>query len=126
MNRASNTPETVAPASAPPRASTPKKRPTKIGTRMATTPGITISLSAAAVEMSTQRAESGLAVPSMMPGISRNCRRTSSTMPAAARPTAVIVSAAMKNGVTPPTNRPMTTSGSIRLMPVSRNPTALE
>jgi hypothetical protein len=50
------------------------------------------------VEMSTQRALSGLAVPSMRPGISRNWRRTSSTMPPAARPTAVMVSAPTKRG----------------------------
>ena len=45
-------------------------------------------------------------------------------MPAAARPTAVIVSAAMKKGVTPPMKRPITTSGSMRLIPVARRPTA--
>ena len=86
-------------------------------------PGKIISLNAAVVEISTQRAESGLAVPSMIPGISRNCRRTSSTIPCAARPTAVIVSAATKNGRHPPRKRPITTSGSRMLIPLSCRPT---
>ena len=49
-----------------------------------------ISLIAALVSMSTATPYSGLAVPSMMPGISLNCRRTSTTTAPAARPTASI------------------------------------
>ena len=49
---------------------------------------MTISLIAALVSMSTALPYSGLAVPSMMPGMSRNWRRTSTTTAPAARPTA--------------------------------------
>ena len=52
--------------------------------------GMIISLMAAPVSMSTAVPYSGLAVPSMMPGMVRNCRRTSSTTLPAARPTASI------------------------------------
>ena len=88
-------------------------------------PGTIISRSAARVEMSTQRAESGCAFPSRSPGISRNWRRTSATMPSAARPTAVIVTAAMKNGMQPPMKKPMTTMGSTRSRPPAGIPVAV-
>jgi hypothetical protein len=52
--------------------------------------GTSISRIAALVSMSTARPYSGLARPSMMPGISRNWRRTSTTTEPAARPTAVM------------------------------------
>ena len=52
--------------------------------------GTIISWIAALVSRSTARPYSGLPVPSMMPGISRNCRRTSTTTAPAARPTAVM------------------------------------
>src|SRR5207245_4072583 len=51
------------------------------------------------------------AVPASSPAISGNCRRTSATISWAARPTAVIVQAAMKNGTHPPTKKPITTLG---------------
>ena len=75
------------------------------------TPGRTIFLMAAFVAMSTQRAVSGFAVPSRSPGISRNWRRISLIISKAASPTAVMVSAPMKNGITPPMNKPMSTCG---------------
>nr|GFA27632.1 hypothetical protein [Tanacetum cinerariifolium] len=45
----------------------------------------------------------------MMPGISRNCRRTSCTIAMAACPTAVMASAEKMNGIMAPTNRPAST-----------------
>ena len=67
---------------------------------MASAPGRSISRSAAAVEMSTHLAYSGStpSLPSRRPGISRNWRRTSSIISLAARPTALIVSEANRNG----------------------------
>ncbi len=124
MNNARSTPVTVAPASSPPSACTPRNLPTTTGTTTALAPGTIISRNAARVEMSTHRAESGFAVPSSSPGISWNCRRTSCTIPCAARPTAVIVLAPMKNGIAPPNNKPITTIGSTRLSPVVPSPTA--
>ena len=80
--------------SMPPKASAPSKKPIMIGVKKATTPGAIISFNAAWVLISIQRALSGLPVPSIRPGISRNCRRISSTIVIAALPTEVIVNAA--------------------------------
>ena len=54
------------------------------------------------VLMSTALPYSGLPVPSMMPGISLNCRLTSSTISAAAFPTALIACDEKKNGIIAP------------------------
>ena len=78
----------------PPNASAPSIQPTIIGVRKATTPGAIISFNAAWVLISIHRALSGLPVPSINPGISRNCLRISSTIVIAALPTEVIVKAA--------------------------------
>ena len=51
----------------------------------------------------------------MIPGSSRNWRRTSSTTSPPTRPTAVIASEAKRNGIIPPTKRPAITHGSSRL-----------
>ena len=51
----------------------------------------------------------------MMPLISRNWRRTSTTTEPAARPTASIAIAPNRYGTRPPMNRPMITAGSDRL-----------
>ena len=48
----------------------------------------------------------------MIPGFSRNWRRTSSTTPPAARPTASIESEAKSVTIMPPISRPMRTGGS--------------
>ncbi len=64
--------------------------PTTIGTTTGSSDGTIISLIAAVVSMSTALPYSGLAVPSMMPWISLNWRRTSTTTEPAARPTASI------------------------------------
>jgi hypothetical protein len=52
-------------------------------------------------------------LPSSSPGISRNCRRISSTMAPAALPTAVIVVAPTTHGRTAPKSRPMSTALSV-------------
>ena len=62
--------------------------PTITGTRIGSSDGTIISLIAALVSMSTATPYSGFAVPSMMPAISRNWRRTSTTTAPAAVPTA--------------------------------------
>ena len=100
------------PASMPPREVAPKPKPTTTGASTAMAPGTTIRLSAAVVAISTQRAVSGSAFPSNRPGISRNWRRISLIMSNAASPTAVMVIDAIKNGIVPPMNMPISTSGS--------------
>ena len=87
---ATNRPVTMVPISRPPSAAGPSSRPTRIGTTTGSSDGIIISLIAALVSMSTATPYSGLAVPSMMPLMSRNWRRTSTTTAPAARPTASI------------------------------------
>jgi hypothetical protein len=47
----------------------------------------------------------------MIPGFSRNCRRTSSTTPPPARPTDSIERAAKRYTIMPPIRRPISTSG---------------
>ena len=54
MKIAKSTPVTSAPAKSPPRAAAPRAKPTATGTATARTPGRTICLSAAAVEIATQ------------------------------------------------------------------------
>ena len=112
-NIARGTPVTREPAKNPPSASTPKMVPTMRGKRTAAIPGTTISLKAPRVVISTQRAESGLAVPAISPGISLNCLLTSSTILKADLPTACIVAAEKRKGTTPPINSPATTCGFI-------------
>ncbi|MNL40634.1 hypothetical protein D3C87_1629990 [compost metagenome] len=67
------------------------------------------------VTMSTHLPYSGLPVPSMMPGMSRNWRRTSTMTDWAASPTAFMNMELAKKGRTPPMKRPMMTSGSWRV-----------
>ena len=76
--------------------------------------GTIISFIAARVSRSTHLPYSGFPVPSMMPGISLNCRRTSTTTELAARPTAVIPMEPNKKGSIPPMNRPTTTKGLVK------------
>ena len=73
-------------------------------------PGATISLIEAWVEISTHFSYSGLPVPSMIPGISRNWRRTSRTISMAALPTALMASELKKNGIMAPTKSMASTS----------------
>ena len=81
-----------------------------IGTIRAIAPGNIISRMDAFVEIATHFSYSGFALYSMIPGISRNCLRTSFTMSIAALPTAEIQSAENINGIIPPTNNPASTS----------------
>ena len=74
--------------------------------------GMIISRCAERVTMSTHWPYSGFSVPSMIPGFSRNWRRTSSTTAPPARPTASIESAANSVTIMPPMIRPISTSGS--------------
>ncbi len=61
----------------------------------------------------------------MMPGISRNWRRTSLTTEPAARPTASIASAPNRNGTSPPMNRPMMMLGSLRSKALTAIPSSV-
>ena len=94
------------------------------GLETATTPGMIISRRAALVEMSTQVALSGSTPsrPSSRPSISRNCRRISTIIASAARPTDFIVMAATTKGSDAPMRRPMTTIGSVRLRSAASSP----
>ncbi len=86
----------MVPINKPPKAAGPNKSPTKIGTTTGKSDGMIISLIAAPVSISTALPYSGFAVPSMIPGISLNWRRTSSTTAPAQRPTASIAIAPNK------------------------------
>ena len=115
---ASSEPAPMEPMSRPPSASGPRTTPTAIGTTTAMVPGTIISLMAPAVAIATACAGSGSCDPSMMPGFSRNWRRTSFTIAMAARPTAPIVSAPKMNGIRAPMRRPIRTSGSVSTISV--------
>jgi POT family proton-dependent oligopeptide transporter len=81
-----------------------------IGTISAIAPGSIISRIDALVEIATHFSYSGLALYSIIPGISRNCLLTSFTISIAALPTAEIQSAEKINGIIPPTKSPAKTS----------------
>src|SRR5690606_17820616 len=108
-----NTPETVTPASNPPRTSAElvsantslKPNPTSTGVTMAMAPGRSISLKEAFVDISTHLSYSGFALYSMIPGISLNCLLTSCTMSIAALPTAAIANDENMKGIMAPTNK---------------------
>ena len=63
---------------------------------------------------------SGRSVPSMIPGCSRNWRRTSSTTSPPTRPTACMASDANRNGISPPIRRPAITQASFSAKNVGR------
>ena len=111
IEMATNKPVTIVPIRRPPKAAGPNAKPTTTGATTGNSDGIIISLMAAVVSMSTAVSYSGLPVPSMMPLISRNWRRTSTTTAPAARPTASIAMAPNKYGINPPMNKPMMTIG---------------
>jgi hypothetical protein len=81
-----------------------------IGAEQGQAPGAIISRMEALVLMATHFSYSGFALPSMMPGISRNWRRTSFTMSMAALPTALMARLLKKKGIMPPTNNMASTS----------------
>ena len=98
------------PGSRPAR-STPRPKPTAIGASTARMPGVTSSRSESLVTMSTTLPYSGRPVPSMIPGISRNWRRTSKTTAPAARPTALIARPEKRNTTAAPSSTPTSTAG---------------
>ena len=77
---------------------------------MAIAPGNIIFLIEASVDMATHLSYSGFPVPSIIPGIVRNCLRTSSTIAMAACPTARIANEEKIKGIIPPTNKEAKTS----------------
>ena len=85
--------------------------PTTIGKPIGISAGSSMLLIAEPVTMSIAWPYSGRAVPSMIPGISRNWRRTSVTTWPPTRPTASIASDANRNGIRPPMKRPAITHG---------------
>ena len=89
--------------------------PTTIGKPIGISAGSSIELIAEPVTMSIARPYSGRSVPSMIPGCSRNWRRTSWTTSPPTRPTACIASDANRNGIRPPMKSPAITQGSERL-----------
>ncbi len=104
---ASSTPVTVAPASSPPSARA-QEQPDE---RAATTTAISAGddhLPECRRRCRCRRSGRNRAwpAPSMIPGISRNWRRTSSTILMAARPTACMASAQKRNGSIPPRKSP--------------------
>src|SRR6476661_4231207 len=125
-NMAMSTPLTVTPASRPPNTSAdeavenmPRQpKPIIMGVSSAMAPGIIISRIAAWVLMATHFSYSGRPVPSMMPGISRNWRRTSWTMDMAARPTAAMASEEKMKGIMAPMNTPASTGALLMSMDV--------
>src|SRR5665648_1265418 len=70
----------MAPARKPASGPTPRPKPTAIGAKKASRPGVTSSRSESRVQMSTTRPYCGRTSPVMIPGISRNWRRTSNTI----------------------------------------------
>ena len=117
MEIATNNPVTIVPTRTPPRTFGPRMKPIRIGDTTGIAPGTIIFWMAALVTISTQVPYWGLPVPSMIPLISRNCRRTSFTTSPAASPTAFIQSDAKRNGSIPPSKSPTMTSGSERSNP---------
>ncbi len=100
-------PVRMVPARKAPSARLPMAKPTTTGERMASRAGVASSRSEAAVQMSITRPYSGRSLPSMIPGCSRNCRRTSLTTVPAERPTARMASELNRKAIDPPMSRPM-------------------
>src|SRR3990167_7404837 len=128
---ATNIPVIIEPTSNPPSilaaASSPKPLPIKtiaIGATIGSSAGIIISLMAALVTISTHLPYSGLAWPVIMPFISLNWRRTSSTTEVAALPTASIQKAPKIYGNNPPINKPTKTYGSDNVKSTTKPPLA--
>ncbi len=111
-----------APPSMPPSAFGPRPKPITTGASTASEPGRIILRSAARVAISTQRAVSGFALPSIKPGISLNWRLTSIIISKAASPTAVIVIELTRKGKIPPINIPTRTIGSLMASTKSGSP----
>lgn len=89
----------------------PSPKPTAIGAKTASRPGVASSRSESRVTMSTTRPYSGRVVPSMIPGMSRNWRRTSYTTAPAARETALTARPEKRNTTAAPTITPTSVFG---------------
>ena len=87
----------------------------RIGKPIVRSPGISICLSEALVDISTHLSYSGLPVPSIIPGISLNCLLTSSTISIAALPTELIAKAEKTTGTIPPTNN-IANTGALKIL----------
>ena len=99
-------PDVIAPARKPASAPIPRPKPTMIGVSAASRPGVANSRSESRVQMSTTLPYSGLAVPSMIPGISRIWRRTSKMIAPAARVTALIARPEKRKTTEAPSSAP--------------------
>src|SRR5664279_4456279 len=108
-------PVAIQPARYPASGPTPSPNPTAIGANTASRPGVASSCSESRVTMSTTLPYSGLLVPSMIPGISRNWRRTSMTTAPAARATALTASPENRNTTAAPSSMPTSVSGDTTL-----------
>ena len=91
-------------------------KPTITGERIASSAGVVSSRWAAAVQIEITAPYSGFSVPSMIPGCSRNCRRTSWTTVPAERPTARMASEENKKAIDPPIKSPMKVVGAATLI----------
>mmetsp|Transcript_22617 Transcript_22617/g.70070 ORF Transcript_22617/g.70070 Transcript_22617/m.70070 type:complete len:259 (-) Transcript_22617:1703-2479(-) len=105
-------PATMVPPRTPSKHRGPTRKPTMNGVRTAMPPGSTISSMELCVEMAMHSLWSGCCEPSMMPGRSWNCRRTTRMMAPAAFCTLSMVRPAKRNGSMPPSSAPPSTMGS--------------
>mmetsp|Transcript_17220 Transcript_17220/g.32717 ORF Transcript_17220/g.32717 Transcript_17220/m.32717 type:complete len:304 (+) Transcript_17220:690-1601(+) len=109
---ANKNPEEIAPASKPRSIFGPTMRPTTMGQKIASTPGITISLTDSVVQMSTHFWLSS-SVPRKC--LSLSCARHSYMIASAAAPTESMVRAAKTKGRAAPRTMPGRTTSSRRL-----------
>ncbi len=93
----------------------PSPKPTAIGANTAKSPGVASSRNESRVTMSTTLPYSGRVVPSMIPGIVRNWRRTSYTTAPAARDTALTARPEKRNTTAAPTITPTSVFGEMML-----------
>ena len=84
----------------------PGRSPPRSASGWPADPGVLSSRRESRVQMSTTLPYSGFSVPSMIPGCSRNCRRTSKMIAPAARVTALIASPENRNTTEAPISRP--------------------
>ena len=106
-----STPVAMVPARYAPSAPTPRPKPTAMGANTARMPGVMSSRSESRVTMSTTLPYSGFSVPSMMPGCSRNWRRTSKMTAPAARETALMARPENRNTTAAPMIMPTRLAG---------------
>ena len=99
-------PVAIAPPKYPASGPMPSPNPTATGASAARSPGVASSRSESRVQMSTTRPYSGSSVPSMIPGRSRNWRRTSNTTAPAARLTALMASPEKRKTTAAPRTTP--------------------